>query len=76
MLDANGTKNELWVVPIEGGAPRRLEWDATRVATWANGRISVHPDGRQLAYLSSDERRWHLMVVENVLPPLSARRGR
>lgn len=74
MLDARAMKSDLWLVPIDGGARRKLDVDVSRIATFANGRISVHPDGRQLAYLSNDERRYQVMVVDNILTAQSSRR--
>jgi dipeptidyl aminopeptidase/acylaminoacyl peptidase len=57
--DLTGTI-QLWSVPIAGGVPRRLSYEADRV-----GAYRVSPDGRRIAY-GADEggnERWALWVM-------------
>jgi Tol biopolymer transport system component len=64
--------NELWLVPL-GGTPRKLDVDVREWSFGAVGQMSVHPDGRQVAFLTgrlSSE----VMVLENFLPPVSSTR--
>jgi hypothetical protein len=65
--------SELWLVPATGTPPRTLGVDASRWSTGPVGVISLHPDGRQLAFTSGniDDEVW---VLENFLPTLSAKK--
>jgi Tol biopolymer transport system component len=69
MLAAGGETSELWLVPIADGLPRKLDFDANRVAPYAPGRISLSPNGRQVAFVSG---RWksEVWVLEDFLPAL------
>ncbi len=73
MLVAGGKKSELWLVPIDGGPARKLDFDANRVARYAPGKIRLHPDGRRLAYVFGDYTS-EVWVLENFLPALSAKK--
>jgi Tol biopolymer transport system component len=64
---------DLWLVSTTGGAPRKLELDASRIYPYASGRIHLNPDGRQLAY-TSGRRHAEIWVLENFLPALKASR--
>lgn len=44
--------NELWYVPVNGATPRKLDVRLNRVVGGGQGRIQLHPDGRQLAFVS------------------------
>ena len=61
------TSNDLWALPLSGGkAPRGKEsakpvpLRETEFAEW-HGRVS--PDGRWLAYMSDESKRWEVYVV-------------
>jgi Tol biopolymer transport system component len=57
------SKTELWSISIEGGEPRRLE-----LAVEGMISISIHPDGRRIAFTQArncDE----VWALENFLPP-------
>jgi Tol biopolymer transport system component len=57
-------KTELWLAPVQGGEPRKLD------LTVANMReLSVHPDGRHIAFTSGGDRS-EVWVMENFLRPL------
>ncbi len=57
-----GSKDELWLVPVQGGEPRKLG------ITGENMRhLSVHPDGRHIAFTAGGER-GEVWVMENFLP--------
>ncbi len=42
---------ELWLIPLNGGAPRRLDVDLSAAVDGQLGKIRLSPDGRQLAYV-------------------------
>ena len=73
MLVEGGAQSELWLVPIADAPPRKLDCDANRVPPYAQGKIALHPDGRQFAY---DSGKWtaEVWVLENFLPALKASR--
>ncbi len=73
MLIESGAQSELWLVPVSGEPPRKLDFDANRVPPYAQGKIALHPDGRQLAH---DSGKWtaEVWVLENFLPALKASR--
>jgi dipeptidyl aminopeptidase/acylaminoacyl peptidase len=55
---------ELWLVPVDGTAPRRLGID---IRSWkvSNG-IRLHPDGRHIAFFTGTDSR-EVWALENVL---------
>src|SRR5207244_1974110 len=57
--DLTGTM-QLWSVPIAGGVPRRLSYEADRV-----GAYSLSPDGTKIAYGADEggDERWALWVM-------------
>jgi len=57
--DLTGTV-QLWSVPIGGGVPRRLSYEADRV-----GAYRLSPDGRRIAYGADEggDERWALWVM-------------
>jgi Tol biopolymer transport system component len=73
MKDADGRTSELWRVPVDGTAPHKLEFNVSRVAPYAQGRISVNPTGDRLAFVVSENKpRTEVWALENFLPPLAA----
>ena len=73
MLIESGARSELWLVPIADSPPRKLEFEANRVPPYAQGKIALHPDGRQLAYDSGGST-GEVWVLENFLPTLTTKR--
>jgi len=65
---ADQAGNELWRLPIDGGLPRKLDIDVSRVVTGGQGRIRLHPDGKQLTYVSGHHPVMEVWVLENFLP--------
>ena len=59
VTDLTGTV-QLWSVPVAGGVPRRLSYEADRV-----GAYSVAPDGTQIAYGADEggDERWAIWVM-------------
>jgi len=57
--DLTGTV-QLWSVPVAGGVPRRLSYEADRV-----GAYSLSPDGARIAYGADEggDERWALWVM-------------
>lgn len=65
---------ELWFVPL-AGEPRKLDVDATAWSNGPVGALSLHPDGRQLAFLlRSREPSTQVWVLENFLPAQTPKR--
>jgi Tol biopolymer transport system component len=60
---AGDPKTELWLAPIQGGQPRKLDLAAPNMR-----QLAVHPDGRHLAFTSGGDRS-EVWVMENFLPP-------
>jgi len=54
--------SEVWLVPVDGGAPRRLDVFANQ-----GGTLHVSPDGRQLA-TTTYARRNEVWLLENIIP--------
>ena len=61
-----GKARELWLVPVDGTAPRRMAVDTSRMASGMQ-LVRLHPGGRQLAYLVGDDR-GEIWAFENILP--------
>jgi Tol biopolymer transport system component len=61
-------KTELWLVPVQGGEPWKLDLSAPNIRD-----VRVHPDGRRIAYTSGTDRT-EVWVMENFLPPAKAAR--
>jgi Tol biopolymer transport system component len=53
-------------VPVSGETPRKLDLEVSLTG------VRVHPDGRQIAFATTDSREWELWVLENFLPALTA----
>ena len=43
---------ELWLVPLSGGEPRRLDID---ISGWSTGLMSFSPDGRHVAFMAGKD---------------------
>jgi len=57
---------ELWRIPVEGGEPQKLGF-----AVKASRRLSVHPDGRQIAFIRPGTRhRVGIWAMDNLLPQI------
>ena len=76
MTRADGSTSELWQVPIDGTAPRKLELDVNRVLPYAQGKIQLHPDGHRLAFVSGHYPVLEVWVLENFLPGSPTRASR
>jgi Tol biopolymer transport system component len=60
------SKTELWLIPLQGGEPRKLDLTAENM-----GEMSVHPDGRHIAFTAGQDKQ-EVWVMENFLPMLGA----
>jgi Tol biopolymer transport system component len=56
-------RTELWIAPLGGGEPRKLDLAAPSMRD-----LSVHPDGRHVAFTSGGDRS-EVWVMENFLHP-------
>jgi serine/threonine protein kinase len=54
--------SELWLVPVEGGSPRKIEFPSMRIV-----QLRMNPDGRTIAF-ASGEAAGEVWVAENLLP--------
>lgn len=58
----DGSKTELWLIPIQGGEPRKLELTDENMHD-----LSVHPDGRHIAF-TAGQTKSEIWVMKNFLP--------
>ena len=58
---------ELWLVPITGDRPRKLDIDVE------DSQVSLSPDGHHIAFLSG-KRAFEVWALENFLPALTAKK--
>ncbi len=63
----NVTRSEIWGVPVAGGEPRSFGFSVPQ-RVWS---LSVHPDGKQLAFHVTEEST-EVWVMEKFLPPAGA----
>jgi Tol biopolymer transport system component len=65
---------ELWQIPAEGGKPRKLlEMESPyRAGGLRRCPLSLHPDGRRIAFQKGKERQIDLWVMENLLSKFKA----
>ena len=61
-LTNNGNKCELWQISVEGGEPKNFGLAMDHL-----NYLSIHPDGRRIAFCSSHES-GEIWVMENFLP--------
>lgn len=54
--------SELWLVPVDGGTPRKVEFPSIRIV-----QLRMSPDGRTIAFVSG-EASGEVWVAENLLP--------
>jgi hypothetical protein len=73
VLVRKATPNELWLLPTTGAAPRKLDVDVRDWSFGGVGQISLHPDGRRIAFLSGSLSN-EVMVLENFLQASAASR--
>ncbi len=59
--------NELWLVPVHDGAPRKVELDVRDWSFGGIGHFAVHPNGRTIAFLTG-QLSTELVMMENFLP--------
>ena len=57
-----GSKTELWLVPVQGGEPRKLDLVADNIRD-----LRVHPDGRHIAYTAGKDRQ-EVWALSDFLP--------
>ena len=60
---------ELWRIPVDGGEPQKLD------LTMSGSHLSIHPDGRRIAFTGSDSARGsEVWTIDNFLPESTASR--
>jgi Tol biopolymer transport system component len=57
-----GSRTELWLVPAQGGEPRKLDLAADNIR-----ELRLHPDGRHIAYTAGKDRQ-EVWALSNFLP--------
>jgi hypothetical protein len=63
------TSSETWMLPIDGGEPRRMEVNlASLHATNSPASVQFSPDGRYIAYDTDSGSLSEVSVLENFLP--------
>lgn len=62
-------EGEIWVLAASGGQPRKLDLDLGRVSDF-----QVHPNCRQLVFLTRNNTPREVWALENFLPTLAANR--
>jgi Tol biopolymer transport system component len=60
-INKSDSKRELWIMPVKGGEPRKLDLMADNMR-----ELSIHPDGRHIAFTSSQTRS-EIWVMQNFL---------
>jgi Tol biopolymer transport system component len=61
---AGDSKTQLWLTPVQGGEPRKLD-----LAVQGMRDMCVHPDGRHIAFAGAVSRN-EVWVMENFLPSM------
>ncbi len=69
-VNTNGEKRgfELWRIPFDGGEPQNLGLSMEGLLPYG---LSVHPDGRRIAFTAGTPVRWEVWVIENFVPALT-----
>jgi Tol biopolymer transport system component len=67
---AEPATTELWLVPVEGGQPRKLDLAMDSLAD-----LRMHPDGRHIAFVAGTHK-GEVWVMENFLPRTKAAASR
>lgn len=52
---SSGAESDIWVMPVEGGQPRRLSTDRSLASYWDDSGPEWSPDGTHIAYTSGEE---------------------
>ncbi|MCH7595286.1 MAG: PD40 domain-containing protein [Planctomycetes bacterium] len=68
-VSSNGEKREfeLWRIPADGGEPQNLDLSMKGLLPYG---LSVHPDGRRIAFAAGTPARSEIWVMENFVPAL------
>jgi Tol biopolymer transport system component len=75
VLKAGENERELWLVPVDGSQPRKIDVGTINVpGPAASPAVSVNPDGRRIAYATGSPEKSEVWVLENFLPALSAKK--
>lgn len=69
--DMRESTSELWLVPVSGTAPRKLDVDTSHWKAGNRGVISLSPDGRKIAFLAGQVIA-EVWALENFLPAAMA----
>jgi Tol biopolymer transport system component len=56
------SKTELWLIPVKGGEPRKLDLTAENM-----GELCVHPDGHHIAFTAGQDKQ-EVWAMESFLP--------
>jgi Tol biopolymer transport system component len=67
-LDTPTRGGELWLIPLDGSPPRRLDVDLSAAVAGQLGKIRLSLDGRQFAYVVGQSYQTETWVLEHFLP--------
>jgi len=67
-LSATSRGGELWLVPLNGNAPRKIDVDLSAAVAGQMGKIRLSPDGTRIAYVVGKSYQTETWVLENFLP--------
>ena len=69
-VSSDGEKRELalWRIPSSGGEPQNLGLSMEGLLAYG---LSVHPDGRRIAFTAGTQRRTEVWVIEDLVPVLT-----
>jgi Tol biopolymer transport system component len=65
LTEAQGSRYEAWIVPLNGDAPRRV---ALGLHNLLPGGVRLPADGRQIAIMAGERRDEEIQVLERIVP--------
>ena len=65
MLEPRAGQREAWLVPVDGGKPRRLDLGVQNILS---DGLRIAPDGRTVAIMAGDRRNREVQVLEHIVP--------
>jgi Tol biopolymer transport system component len=69
VVKQTGDRKEFWLIPVEGGAPRKLD---LAIPNYIGG-LRIHPNGRQIAFQAGEQSQ-EIWALENLTAGVAGRR--